>query len=425
MKKRLSQSLAFGLAMAALLLPSCQRNCAHNRLTDQTINATCSLEGKVLHTCLDCGYEYATDIVAPTGHTLRSTVFEPTCEFQGYTTYFCECGYSFSSDYKTPLGHALTATVIPPTCEEQGKTEQVCSRCDYLFADHLTVPLGHRYETESAPVTCTHSGYTHYDCTACDYAYRDYIHYSELVPNAFVENTTALAKGLDISKSNHKIDGSGAYIPLDWTAIRAAGFDYVILKIGSSYSGLDPTFEMNYAGAKAAGLDVGVYFFTYADSVADNIADADQVIEWLNGRQLEYPIYFDIEDDSFDDNPHDQIVPDIPDKNTVTDFCLAFIDRIFEHGYYGALYCNYDWLTYKLDTAKCLSMFDIWYSRYPGTDPSYTVDTVFDWTYGDQHPMWQYTNRGTLESVPGVFFDFNYCYKDFPALMTQYHLNGY
>ena len=428
MKPNLRSLLLLGLvfAMLSTSLIACEQSCKHDRVTDQVIAATCEQEGKTLHTCLDCGYEYATDIIQPSGHALLSTMFAPTCDRQGYTTYFCECGYSFSSDYISPLGHAMTEKVLDATCDEQGRTEQSCERCDYRFESNLTVPLGHSFNSTSVPVTCTHSGYTEHVCSVCEYTYRDYLHYSDIVPHAYMENAEVLARGLDISKANYKPTPTGEYTPLDWNAIKAAGFDFVILKIGSSASGLDPTFEMSYAGARAAGLDIGFYFFTYATTKEENQADADQVIEWLDGRLLEYPIFYDIEDASFDDDPYDKILPEIPDKSVVTDFCLAFIERIWENGYYGALYCNKSWLNSKLDTQKCLSTFDIWCAQYPNpTNEPILPDATVSWPDNEQLSAWQYTSNGMIESIQGTYFDFNYCYKDFPALMQKYHLNGY
>ena len=291
--------------------------------------------------------------------------------------------------------------------------------------------LDHSFTATSVPVTCTQSGYTEYQCTNCEYHYKDYFHYTDLLPSAYTQNTAVLAQGLDVSKYNHKKDADGNYLPLDWVAIKNAGFDYVILKIGSTpradgtAGGLEPTFEADYAGAKAAGLDVGVYFFTYADTVEQNIADADLVAEWLSGKTLEYPIYYDIENHSFDNDPNDNILPTLPDRKTLTDFCVAFISRMQEKGFYCGLYCNRDWLENKLDTEKCLALFDIWYARFRDISTPYTPTDVFTWTYGGQLGMWQYASTGTIEGFSNVNFDFNYTYKDFPAIMQQFHLNGY
>ncbi len=432
MKKR---SLISAIACVAILgtaLPffsSCV--CQHPQMSEETVSATCDTEGKLLHTCTKCGYEYATDIVPPIGHNLQANIFAATCEAQGYTTYQCaNCDYFYTTEYIAPLNHKLSVETISANCEHGGCVKHTCERCDYQYEDEQTPPV-HPFATTRAPVTCTQSGYTEYQCTLCTYNYKTYVHYSDLLPSAYTENTTVLAKGLDVSKYNHQKDDDGNYLPLNWNAIKAAGFDYVILKIGSTIrnegasGGLEPTFEADYAGAKAAGLDVGVYFFTYATTVEQNQADADLVAEWLTGKQLEYPVYYDIENHSFDDDITDSIDPVLPDRNTLTDFCVAFISRMQEKGFYCGLYCNRDWLENKLDTARCILLFDIWYARYRDITNPYPVSEVFTWTYGDQLGMWQYACTGRIDGFENVNFDFNYAYKDFPAIMEQFHLNGY
>ena len=362
---------------------------------------------------------------------MESTETAPTCEEQGYKTYRCaSCGYTYETAHTPPLNHQLAVEEIAASCESGGYTKHTCERCDYQYKDEQTPPA-HTFTTTQTPATCLQSGYTEFQCTLCTYNYKIYLHYSDLLPSAYVESTEVLAKGLDISKYNHPKDDNGNYLPLDWTAIKAAGFDYVILKIGSTprnegaVGGLEPTFEADYAGAKAAGLDVGVYFFTYATTVEQNIADANLVAEWLAGKQLEYPVYYDIENLSFDSDPNDSIDPALPDRNMLTDFCVAFISRLQEKGFYSGLYCNRDWLENRLDTARCTLLFDIWYARYRSIDTPYPADEVFTWTYGNQLGMWQYACTGKIDGFNNVNFDFNYAYKDFPAIMEQFHLNGY
>ncbi len=432
--KKHAPMIALGACAAILLssLSACERTCQHTHLTEQAINATCDQEGKIVHTCVDCGYEYATDVTPPNGHRMQAVPSAPTCELQGHTTYSCaDCDYSYSADYVPPLNHALSTAVVDATCTEGGYTRHACERCDYHYDDTQTPANNHDYTVSHAPVTCIQSGYTEYYCEICSYHYKTYVHYTDLLPSAYTQNTTVLAKGLDVSKYNHKKNPDGSYAPLDWAAIKAAGFDYVILKIGSTprnggtAGGIEPTFETDYAAAKAAGLGVGVYFFTYADSIEQNQADADLVAEWLAGKQLEYPVYYDIENDSFDDDPTDSILPELPDRKTLTDFCIAFISRMQEKGFYCGLYTNRDWLENNLDTARCTTLFDIWYARYRDITTPYPTTEVFTWTFGDQLGMWQYACTGTIEGFDNVYFDFNYTYKDFPSIMEQFHLNGY
>jgi GH25 family lysozyme M1 (1,4-beta-N-acetylmuramidase) len=237
---------------------------------------------------------------------------------------------------------------------------------------------------------------------------------------AYADSTEPLAHGVDISYHNHPTDDAGSYLPLDFEAIRASGFDFVILRAGSTprevdgvaKGGLDPVFEMNYQAAKAAGLDVGVYFYTYATTKEDTLRDAALLLEWLDGKELEYPVYFDMEDACFD----------ALSRRERTDLCLAFISALQERHYFTALYTSNNWLTNYLQTDKVTFLFDIWYARYPlGTGP-YVWDTE---KYGDHMGMWQYTQSGIISAVSSTTrFDFNYAYKDYPAIIRGLGYNG-
>ena len=91
-----------------------------------------------------------------------------------------------------------------------------------------------------------------------------------------------------------------------------------------------------------------------------------------------------------------------------------------ENGYYAGLYTNHTWLTTILDTARMVTLFDLWYARYPGT----SVPTWNEEKYGKQLGMWQYSESGTINGLDG-FFDFNYAYKRYADLMKKWGLNGF
>ncbi len=62
--------------------------------------------------------------------------------------------------------------------------------------------------------------------------------------------------------------------------------------------GKDTYFEKNYTNAKAAGMPLGVYYYSYASTVAKTQSEVSTVVSWLSGKRFEYPIFFDIEDES-------------------------------------------------------------------------------------------------------------------------------
>ena len=376
---------------------------AHS-LTMSVIAPTCESQGYTAYVC-KCGYSHLSDYTEPLGHKFKETVYPPDCTEQGHTHYACElCDYEFDSDFVKPTGHTLSSEVTAPTCTDEGYTAYSCDVCDYGFNSDFVKPLGHRYTEQRVYPTATKSGYTTFTCE-CKHTYTVEVFYSDIMTSS---GEQVLYKGIDVSKWNHQMQGN-TYLPLDWNAIKAAGIDFVIIKVGGK-NGIEPTFEMDYEGARAAGLKVGAYIYTYSTTVAGALTDAENVLEWIKGKQFEYPIYLDMEDSS----------QESLDKDLLSDMCLAFIEKLQENGYYAALYTNYNWLTYIYDTDTILSLFDIWYARYSGTgDPAWDEES-----YGKPLGMWQYTDSGTIEGCPGSF-DMNYAYKDYEKLMKEWKLNGF
>ena len=398
-------------------------------LTQTVIPPTCETEGYTHYAC-DCGYAFDADHVLPTGHTLTQTVILPTCEDAGYTRSACECGYAYDRDYVPPLGHTLTETVIPPTCEEAGYTHYECGICDYEREGNPVAPLAHANSTaEVFRASVNRDGYTLHTCRDCGFSYEDHhVRYADMVAGAYVDNTVVLKQGIDTSKWNHPTGAtSDDLLPLDWEALKAAGVEFVILKAGSTL-GPDPSFEQDYAAAKAAGLEVGAYFYAYSATAEETAADAEMMLGWLEGKQFEYPIYFDLEDKTLAGL----------EQETLMELCTTFIGRLQEAGYYAALYTNPDWMYHRLDTEWVKSSVDVWFARYVADESdgssSFTLsDSGFTWKDGTnyipgepdkRYGLWQYTQCGNIEGFP-YDFDFNYAYKDYKPFLIRWGLNGF
>ena len=380
--------------------------------TEKVISPTCEESGYTQYSCL-CGFSFNSDFTVATGHTLDKQTIEPTCVNNGYSIYSCVCGFTYISDYTIPKGHRYTGVITKPTCISAGYTTNQCE-CGYtLISDYISTP-GHQFEKKITMPTVSDMGYTEYFCTVCSFSYKgNYRFYSEILPNgAYSSSSTVIARGIDISKWNHSVNSQYEFMPLDWNAIKDEGVDYVILKAGSTISGKESTFDLDYKGAKLAGLDVGVYFYTYATNVEEIKADAKLLLSILDGKQFEYPIYLDLEDDSLR-----YIEPSI-----LTEMCMVFFTTLQEHGYYTGLYVNHDWLYNILQTEKMLDLFDIWYARYPEGVTEYVWDTE---EYGEHLGMWQYTSEGRLNAIPGVNVDFNFSYKNYPAIIKELGFNGF
>ena len=384
--------------------------------------ASCTEEGLMERVCEECG-RTEEHTVEKLNHKLEiSQKIEPDCEKQGYTEYVCECGYTYKGEWTKPLGHELESERFEVSCTEQGYTHYACKRCEYEFNADFVKPLAHvNSKVDKHYATVNASGYTLYTCEDCGHSYMsDFVSYSDIVSGAAVENTEILKRGIDTSKYNHKTGAtSNDLLPIDWAALKAKGVDFVILKAGSSL-GKDPAFEADYLAAKAAGLEVGAYFYAYSTTVGGTVKDAEMLLEWIEGKQFEYPVYFDIEDDTLLGLS----------KEHLTDMCTAFCETLQRQGYYAALYVNNEWLYKILDTDRIKASFDVWYARYPldtTAEDEFAFGDVFEWNvevFGEQMGMWQYTESGTIEGFYGKF-DFSYAYKDYPTLIKKWELNGF
>ena len=401
----------FAIILSFFIFKKSEPVCSHEAMTVSKTAPTCVNEGNTLHLCNDCGFSYVTDPTPKTDHNYTELKISPSCQSEGYTLFVCSCGDFHKGDILPTVAHTFTERTVSATCKNEGYTEHLCLVCAHSYSDAKTPKLAHSYKSTVQRPTALTAGSTKYLCECGDGYTDDIVPYSEILSSPYVESATVLTQGIDVSRWNHQIDPiSGEYLPLDWQKIKNAGFDFVIIKAGSTRSGKEPTFEADYAGAKSAGLMVGAYFYTYSTTVEGVLNDASSLIKYIEGKQFEYPIYFDIEDPSLTNF----------DSTHLTKLCEVFICSMQENGYYSALYTNNDWLKNRLDSERVLSLFDIWYARYPLTDlPAWNEEK-----YGKTLSMWQYTQLGEIEGIDG-YFDFNFCYRDYINIMKKWNLNGY
>ena len=206
-------------------------------------------------------------------------------------------------------------------------------------------------------------------------------------------------QGADISKYNGNVNMKLA---------KQNGMDFVILKAGSGYSGEDSKFQQNYRNAKAAGLNVGAYWYSYAMSVEEAKEEAVRFMKILGKKQFEYPVYLDFED------PSQRRIP----TKTKTDMAIAFMSILEKNGYYTGLYSSGYWINNQFEKNR-LKDYDIWIAHWHVTSPNcFTPD------YG----MWQFTNKSKIKGVPdtgegGV--DMNYSYKNYPKIIKNAKLNNF
>ena len=196
---------------------------------------------------------------------------------------------------------------------------------------------------------------------------------------------------------------------VDFEKIAADGYSFVILRAGYAENE-DGTFEDNYKRAKSAGLNVGAYLYSYADTTEEALREAAAMKQWLKGKQLEYPVYYDLEDPE----THGGL-----SKETLTDIALTFLDEMAKEGWLVGLYSCKSWLETKMDTAKICKTYECWMAHFV-SDGTYQIYDRYDEAFG----MWQYSPSGIVDGVAGGV-DMNVAFKDYPAICRQFGFNGY
>lgn len=190
--------------------------------------------------------------------------------------------------------------------------------------------------------------------------------------------------------SRFGIDVSEYQPEVDWQQVKEFGADYVIVRLG--YRGYgekgtlveDAMFRTHVENARAAGLDVGVYFFSQAITKEEAKEEAAFVLDRIRDYEITAPVIYDTEEIKFDKARTDAL-----SGAQVTDHCIAFCDVIKEAGYKPMIYANMKWMAYTLDLTR-LTEYEMWYADYePLPQCPYEIS------------MWQYSESGQVPGIPG------------------------
>nr|DAE44218.1 MAG TPA: PlyB like endolysin [Bacteriophage sp.] len=200
----------------------------------------------------------------------------------------------------------------------------------------------------------------------------------------------------------------GDITPDGWQKIKAAGYQGVMLKTVSTnrrfskrLDGLyiDPTFEANYKNAKAAGLAVGVYYYTYA--ITHTMVDAELALlaDALRGKTLELPVAVDVEDNKFK----------VLGKQALTDLTAYALKKVEDMGFYAQLYTYTSFAKTRLYMGGAsLAPYDVWLADYTGKTPDVTF------VYGSH----QHTSKGSVPGISGNV-DLNVTTRNYPKIICK------
>ena len=202
-------------------------------------------------------------------------------------------------------------------------------------------------------------------------------------------------KGIDVSVHNGDID---------WKKVKADGIQFAILRAGygREFSQKDARVEENYKNAKAAGIPVGAYWYSYAMSEDEARVEADVFLSVIKGKQFEFPVYFDVEENKQFDLG----------KEKLSAIMRAFLEKVESACYFVGLYGSASSLTtHTSDDIK--NRYTIWLAHW-----------VNQTNYSGSYALWQYSEKGSVSGINGNV-DLDICTNDFPAIIKAKGLNGF
>lgn len=207
-----------------------------------------------------------------------------------------------------------------------------------------------------------------------------------------IRQTSGVSKtgvlGIDVSKWQKEID---------WDKVKNEGVDFAIIRCGyrGSVTGSlveDPYFEQNIKGARAAGIKVGVYFFTQAVNEVEAVEEASMVISLVRDYELQYPVFIDTEG-AGGNGRADSL--NVEERTAV---CEAFCTTVKNAGLEAGVYTSRNWYNNKL-TVSTLESYAIWLAEYRSVP-----------LYQGYYQMWQYTSKGKINGINGNV-DLNVSYR--------------
>ncbi len=311
------------------------------------------------------------------------------------------------------------------------KVDEACKKYVRISWDKISTADGYRvykynpttkvYDLKKDIKDCETTSYTDTAVASGGSYYYRVVVYKDI--NGLM-NESEMGKPTNAKIGVYGVDVSQYQKTIDWEKVKAAGVDYAIIRAtrysSSATNGTnltkDNTFDTNMKNAIAAGIKVGVYVYSYADSVAEAKKEAAYVISLVKNYKMSYPIYFDIEDPARKKTSY---------KTENTEMSIAFCEAVRAAGYKAGIYSGASFFVNYLNLSK-LSSYDIWVARYLYSDKTFSFPggmsdinkcISLGYKYNNQYTsinadMWQYTSSGVVAGIPGRV-DMNYGYKSY------------
>ena len=200
------------------------------------------------------------------------------------------------------------------------------------------------------------------------------------------------------------IDVSWVQGDIDWPVVAKSGIDFVIIRAGrgdidGTGPSMDTYFPQNIQGALENGLNVGVYFYSYAQTPDQAETEARFFVSLLEGYEITYPVIMDLEEDMDEDDAD------------ISEIVEVFLETVVESGYYPMLYSYKARLDHVLDR-EIVEKYALWVAQFSDEQPEAEYD----------YHMWQYSYEGRINGINGNV-DYDVAYRDFPEILRYYGLN--
>lgn len=194
---------------------------------------------------------------------------------------------------------------------------------------------------------------------------------------------------------------------IDWAQVAAAGYKGAMLravstnrKLSKRADGLyiDPTFESNYRNAKAAGLDVGVYYYTNAS--CEKLADEELALlrQAVYGKELTMPVALDMENEALA----------VLKPKDLTNLAAYHLEQIEKMGFFSQFYTYTSYANVHLDMARLAGRWDVWLADYTGKPPKVRF----------KYNAHQHTSKGSVPGISGNV-DLNVTTLNYPKIIRK------
>ncbi|MDO4581797.1 MAG: glycoside hydrolase family 25 protein [Bacillota bacterium] len=226
-----------------------------------------------------------------------------------------------------------------------------------------------------------------------DYDWNNLSHGADGDIDYYYSDGSRALKGVDVSVYQGDID---------WEAVAADGIDFAMLRAGyrgygSGALAEDEKFAANIAGATAAGLPVGAYFFSQAVSVEEMEQEVQMLLKAVEGYDIAYPLVLDMEEIYGQSSRIDGL-----SREQATELAQTFIKLVEEAGYQPMIYGNIKWLAARLDIGE-LDGAHLWLAQY-------YQQPLFPYLF----TIWQFSQSGQVDGIDHAV-DLNICFYDYAA----------